>query len=105
MRQQWILIVGYNRCFASLYQRLKQDMRHLASLHMDKNPCDSVGPLDVHFTLLDDYLHVVNTALWLARGTPELSGDVVRANGAGQLMYAEHAFRCGKSLVTTVMHC
>lgn len=30
-RQQRILMVGYNRRFAPLYQRLKQDMQHLAS--------------------------------------------------------------------------
>jgi virulence factor len=33
---------------------------------MDKHRTDSVGPNDLRFTLLDDYLHVVDTALWLA---------------------------------------
>ncbi|CAJ0995761.1 Putative oxidoreductase YceM [Sodalis praecaptivus] len=69
-RQQRILMVGFNRRFALLYQRLKQDMQHVASLRMDKHHSDSVGPQDVRFTLLDDYLHVVDTALWLAGGAP-----------------------------------
>ncbi|WP_025245805.1 Gfo/Idh/MocA family protein [Candidatus Sodalis pierantonius] len=103
-RQQRILMVGFNRRFAPLYQRLKQDMQHVASLRMDKHRSDSVGPQDVRFTLLDDYLHVVDTALWLAGGTLALTGGVVWNNGTGQLLYAEHAFRCGEGLVTTAMH-
>lgn len=79
-RHQRILMVGFNRRFAPLYQRLKQDMQHCASRRMDKPRGDSVGPQDVRFTLLlDDYLHVVDTALWLAGGTPTLSGGLVQA--------------------------
>lgn len=50
-RLQRILMVGFNRRFAPLYQRLKQDMQHVASLRMDKHRSDSVGPQDVRFTL------------------------------------------------------
>lgn len=103
-RHQRILMVGFNRRFAPLYLRLKQDMQHGASLRMDKHRSDSVGPQDARFTLLDDYLHVVDTALWLAGGTPTLSGGRVQTNAADQLLYAEHVFRCGDCLVTTAMH-
>lgn len=103
-RHQRILMVGFNRRFAPLYLRLKQDMQHGASLRMDKHRSDSVGPQDARFTLLDDYLHVVDTALWLAGGTPTLPGGRVQTNAADQLLYAEHAFRCGDCLVTTAMH-
>lgn len=41
-RQQRILMVGFNRRFAPLYRRLKQDMQHVASLRMDKHRSDSV---------------------------------------------------------------
>lgn len=62
------LMVGFNRRFAPLYRQLKQQMNQPASIRMDKHRADSVGPHDLRFTLLDDYLHVVDTALWLAGG-------------------------------------
>lgn len=62
------LMVGFNRRFAPLYRQLKQQMQLPASIRMDKHRADSVGPNDLSFTLLDDYLHVVDTALWLGSG-------------------------------------
>ncbi len=59
------LMVGFNRRFAPLYRDLKNAMGAGASLRMDKHRADSVGPHDLRFTLLDDYLHLVDTALWL----------------------------------------
>lgn len=64
------LMVGFNRRFAPLYRQLKQQMQNPASVRMDKHRTDSVGPNDLRFTLLDDYLHVVDTALWLAGAMP-----------------------------------
>lgn len=66
------LMVGFNRRFAPLYRQLKQQMNQPASIRMDKHRADSVGPHDLRFTLLDDYLHVVDTALWLAGGGEQL---------------------------------
>lgn len=62
------LMVGFNRRFAPLYRELKTRLGTAASLRMDKHRTDSIGPHDLRFTLLDDYLHVVDTALWLAGG-------------------------------------
>ncbi len=56
---------------------------------MDKHRSDSVGN-DLRFTLLDDYLHVVDTALWLADGQARLRGGARRP--AGEMLYAEHQF-------------
>lgn len=67
-KQRLALMVGFNRRFAPLYQQLKQQMSHPASLRMEKHRQNSIGPNDVRFTLLDDYLHVVDTALWLGGG-------------------------------------
>ena len=67
-RRKLTLMVGFNRRFAPLYRELKTQMGGAASLRMDKHRSDSVGH-DLRFTLLDDYLHVVDTALWLAGGT------------------------------------
>lgn len=98
------LMVGFNRRFAPLYRQLKDNMQSAASLRMDKHRTDSVGPNDLRFTLLDDYLHVVDTALWLAGGNASLESGLIQINEANQMLYGEHHFLCGSTLVTTSMH-
>lgn len=109
-RKRRFLMVGFNRRFAPLYLRLKQNLGQAASLRMDKHRADSIGPQDVGFTLLDDYLHVIDTALWLTDGVltgvsaPALMGGVLHSNPAGQLLYAEHHFTQRGCAITTSMH-
>ncbi|WP_413514191.1 Gfo/Idh/MocA family protein [Serratia proteamaculans] len=103
-KQGKTLMVGFNRRFAPLYRQLKQQMQQPASIRMDKHRADSVGPNGLRFTLLDDYLHVVDTALWLGGNAGTLLSGSLRATDAGELMYAEHHFACGETLVTTSMH-
>ncbi|CAI1681904.1 Virulence factor mviM homolog [Serratia quinivorans] len=103
-KQGKTLMVGFNRRFAPLYRQLKQQMQQPASIRMDKHRADSVGPNSLRFTLLDDYLHVVDTALWLGGDEGKLLSGSLRATAAGELMYAEHHFECGETLVTTSMH-
>jgi virulence factor len=98
------LMVGFNRRFAPLYRQLKDNMQDVASLRMDKHRTNSVGPNDLRFTLLDDYLHVVDTALWLAGGNATLENGLLQINEADQMLYGEHHFLCGETLVTTSMH-
>ena len=75
-RKKLTLMVGFNRRFAPLYQQLKAQAGNLASLRMDKHRTDSIGPNDLRFTLLDDYLHVVDTALWLTGGHEKYKNEV-----------------------------
>lgn len=103
-KQGKTLMVGFNRRFAPLYRQLKQQMQQPASIRMDKHRADSVGPNGLRFTLLDDYLHVVDTALWLGGDAGKLLSGSLRATETGELMYAEHHFACGETLVTTSMH-
>ncbi|MGX1956763.1 Gfo/Idh/MocA family protein [Serratia proteamaculans] len=103
-KQSKTLMVGFNRRFAPLYRQLKQQMQQPASIRMDKHRADSVGPNGLRFTLLDDYLHVVDTALWLGGNAGTLLNGSLRATDAGELIYAEHHFACGETLVTTSMH-
>lgn len=98
------LMVGFNRRFAPQYQALKQQLGSASSLRMDKHRLNSVGPHDLRFTLLDDYLHVVDTALWLGGQNARLQNGVLHANAEGQLLYAEHHFRIDNLLITTSMH-
>ena len=85
-RKKLTLMVGFNRRFAPLYQQLKARSGGLASLRMDKHRTDSVGPNDLRFTLLDDYLHVVDTALWLTNGQAQLKSGTLLTNDQGQMV-------------------
>lgn len=103
-KQGKTLMVGFNRRFSPLYLQLKREMQRPASIRMDKHRADSVGPNGLRFTLLDDYLHVVDTALWLGGSAGQLLSGHLRATEAGELLFAEHHFACGEMLVTTSMH-
>lgn len=103
-RQNLTLMVAFNRRFAPLYRELQAQMGKAASLRMDKHRSDSVGPGDLRFTLLDDYLHVVDTALWLAGGDARLEGGRLQTNEHGQMLYAEHHFTRAGVQITTSMH-
>lgn len=98
------LMVGFNRRFAPRYLQLQAVSDCAVSLRMEKHRSDSVGPHDAHFTLLDDYLHVVDTALWLAGGKARLQSGTLQTNDAGEMLYAEHYFSAGGLQVTTSMH-
>lgn len=103
-RKKLTLMVGFNRRFAPRYQALKARLTDAASLRMDKHRADSVGPHDLRFTLLDDYLHVVDTALWLAGGEGTLQSGALLANEQGEMLYAEHHFARDRLQITTSMH-
>ncbi|MEK0250483.1 Gfo/Idh/MocA family oxidoreductase [Raoultella sp. BAC10a-01-01] len=102
-RRGLTLMVGFNRRFAPLYRELKAHLDDAASLRMDKHRSDSVGH-DLRFTLLDDYLHVVDTAQWLADGKARLSGGLLQTTAQGEMLYAEHRFSSPQLEVTTSMH-
>ncbi|WP_407436669.1 Gfo/Idh/MocA family protein [Lelliottia sp.] len=103
-RKNLTLMVGFNRRFSPVYQDLKAQLGSAASLRMDKHRTDSIGPNDMRFTLLDDYLHVIDTALWLADGNAQLNSGTLQTNGHGEMVYAEHHFSVDHVQVTTSMH-
>lgn len=98
------LMVAFNRRFAPRYQQLKGEMARAAALRIEKHRADSVGPHDLRFTLLDDYLHVVDTALWLAGGKLTRQSGHIETNERGEMLYAEHHFYAGALQITTSMH-
>lgn len=103
-RKKLTLMVGFNRRFSPLYRELKQQIPQAASLRMDKHRADSVGPHDLRFTLLDDYLHVVDTALWLAGGRVQIQSGTLQTTDDGAMLYAEHHFSADTLQITTSMH-
>ena len=98
------LMVAFNRRFAPRYLQLKSALSQPAAIRMDKHRSDSVGPQDLFFTLLDDYLHVVDSALWLGGGEGKLLSGTLQTNDSGQMLYAEHHFNVAGVQVTTSMH-
>ncbi len=104
IKQKCMLMVGFNRRFSPFYCALKQDIKNLSSLRMDKHRSNSVGPKDVRFTLLDDYLHVVDTVLWLAGQKAELISGSINATENNELFYAEHHLKINNGWITTSMH-
>ena len=98
------LMVAFNRRFAPRYKQLKSEMARAASLRIEKHRADSVGPHDLRFTLLDDYLHVVDTALWLAGGKLTRELGHIETNDDGAMLYAEHHYSAGSLQITTSMH-
>lgn len=98
------LMVGFNRRFAPLYRELKALSGDVASIRMDKHRTNSIGPHDLRFTLLDDYLHVVDTALWLTNHQAQIKSGTLLTNEQGEMVYAEHHFSAGNVQVTTSMH-
>lgn len=103
-RQRKTLMVGFNRRFAPCYQALKSTLQCPMSIRVEKHRIDSIGPQLARFTLLDDYLHVIDTALWLAGDGAVLQGGVVRNNPAGQLVFTEHLFASPTCQIVTSMH-
>lgn len=103
-QQNCRLMVGFNRRFAPRYMQIKQQAYNVASIRMDKHRHQNIGPKDVRFTLLDDYLHVIDTALWMSGRDLKLKSGILHTNDVGQMIYAEHHFSAGQTQITTSMH-
>lgn len=103
-QRQKKLMVGFNRRFSPFYMALKNDIQHLASIRMDKHRTNSVGPNDSVFTLLDDYLHVIDTVLWMAGKDAKLMSGSIQKTATDELFYAEHHMQAGQCWLTTSMH-
>ncbi|MGF7417557.1 Gfo/Idh/MocA family protein [Providencia rettgeri] len=103
-RRQKMLMVGFNRRFSPFYLAIKQDIKNIASIRMDKHRMDSVGPNDFRFTLLDDYLHVIDTIMWIAQSNAKLISGSIHKTNTDELFYAEHHMQAGQCWLTTSMH-
>lgn len=99
------LMVGFNRRFAPMYVKGKEQSKELAWARFEKHRANSVGPHDVEFTMLDDYLHLVDTVRWLADGELSLIHGTINQNEKNEMVFAQHSFRNKEGLpLTTAMH-
>lgn len=99
------MMVGFNRRFSPLYIEAKDRMTDTAWVRIEKHRTNSVGPQTADFTMLDDYLHVVDTARWLADGKSTVMNGIVNVNEHNQLLYAQHHYSTlGGYTLSTAMH-
>lgn len=85
------LMVGFNRRFAPLYTEAKKQVNNAAWVRVEKHRVKSSSPADFKFTLLDDYIHLVDTARWLGEPAGSIEGHV-EVNEKNQMIYAEHNY-------------
>lgn len=102
-QQKRTLMVGFNRRFAPFYQTVKAAIPTAASVRFEKHRMHGIAN-PVRFTLLDDYLHVVDTLLWLADGKAELITGQLSVSDQQEMIYAGHHFRHNHQLLSCAMH-
>lgn len=99
------LMVGFNRRFAPMYVNAKEKANNIAWVSVEKHRTDSVGPYSFEFTMLDDYLHLVDTVRWLGNGDLSLLSGSVHTNDEKQLLFTHHTYESSQKLpFTTAMH-
>ncbi|RAL24121.1 Gfo/Idh/MocA family protein [Thermoflavimicrobium daqui] len=99
------LMVGFNRRFAPLYVRVKEQAHNIASVRFEKHRTDSLGPYSYEFRMLDDYLHLVDTIRWLADGDLNVLHGTIHKSLEEYLVYAGHIYQSNQgTLFFTEMH-
>lgn len=99
------LMVGFNRRFAPMYVAAKEQSKNIASIRFEKHRMDSIGPHSYEFTMLDDYLHLIDTARWLGNGDLNLIDSTMNVNNEKSLTYAGHLFKSECNVpIYTEMH-
>ena len=102
-KQQRTLMVGFNRRFAPFYQTVKAQMPCAAAVRFEKHRIHGISnPL--RFTMYDDYLHLLDTVLWLCDGELSLQTAQINKTTLNELIFAGHVFRHDNKLITTAMH-
>lgn len=95
------LMVGFNRRFAPMYVEAKKQIQKLTWMSFEKHRSNAIGPETYDFTLLDDYIHIVDTARWIAGGDLQIKYSNLQVNKDKQLNSAQHMF---ESLEGTSFH-
>ncbi len=98
------LMVGFNRRFAPSYITLKAQLENVADIRIEKHRADKIGPTDFEFTLSDDYLHLIDTARWLANGDLKHFHGAIDINHQRELHFIKDTFSAKNFTVTTFMH-
>ncbi|UTT43196.1 Gfo/Idh/MocA family protein [Exiguobacterium aurantiacum] len=97
------LMVGFNRRFAPMYQHVKE-AAPFHTLDFVKHRGDGLRGHDYQFTLLDDYLHVVDTLRYFAGSDLHLVTGHIETAETNGLHFARHVWQDEHGLHTTSMH-
>ncbi|KFM99991.1 gfo/Idh/MocA family oxidoreductase [Bacillus clarus] len=99
------LMVGFNRRFVPMYVAAKEEAKDLSWIRIEKHRTNKVGPYTYDFTMLDDYLHIVDTARWLANGDLNVVHNMMQVNDENELLYGHHTYTSADGLLlSTAMH-
>lgn len=85
------LMAGFNRRFAPMYVKAKEKAKNPAWVRIEKHRINGIRPVDFEFTLMDDYIHLVDTARWLGEPKGLVKGKI-EINKDNQLIYARHDY-------------
>lgn len=99
------MMVGFNRRFAPMYVEAKRKAKQLDWVRFEKHRSNGIGPPTYQFTLLDDYIHVVDTVRWLAGADIKIRYKTMQLNRDNQLIHVGHIFESpNKTVLQTAMH-
>lgn len=98
------LMVGFNRRFAPMYKKIKDEAGEIISINICKHASSSVRNVDFSETLIDDYIHAIDTAIWLACGDVEVICDELLLNENKSLIFANHKLKGKNFSISTSMN-
>lgn len=101
---QRILMVGFNRRFAPAYIQAKQLAGDFSAMHIEKHRPQGIGPDTYSLTMLDDYLHLVDTVRWLAGDDVTIENYFMTVSTANEMIYGHHTYQNNNQLLTSAMH-
>jgi len=97
-------MVGFNRRFVPLYIKAKEKANNTAWIRMEKYRIDALYDVNFAVTMLDDYIHLVDTVRWLGKPNHKLTGHI-NLNNDKQLVSAQHVYQSSNgSTVFIGMH-
>lgn len=86
------LMVGFNRRFAPMYVQAKKNIHtDISLIRIEKYRVDSIRPENFEITMLDDYIHLVDTARWLGEPTNGVNGSI-KVTDKNELIFAQHNY-------------
>ncbi|EGT4600206.1 gfo/Idh/MocA family oxidoreductase [Clostridioides difficile] len=98
------LMVGFNRRFCPMYKEIKNNATEIVSINICKHGLNSLRNVRFDSTLIDDYIHVIDTALWLANEDVEISGEDLFLTDNKNLIFVSHKLKGKHFSINTSMH-
>lgn len=99
------LMVGFNRRFAPMYVKAKEDCQDIAWLKIDKYRKNNINHTYYEESLLDSYIHLIDLARWFSDDQLSITSGHVHVNENSNLVYSHHSFQSNNGMqVLTGFH-